>query len=318
MKQFFLALGRFALVFLLVCVPACLVYREALRRSFEGYVADFNSRDICVLVIGDSHPMLSINVDDWDKAFNFAVGGEILPYNYIRLEMMPEYCSDIKVVILGLSYHSFAVEHGFLPDKAYSFCYSAYPIIKNKPVQWYHPVYRAWLEAKLNHDLGIVTKNAIPNLKKAILDRRPFTSGILMTHQHKVAPVPIEWEAQIRNYFFSPELKPPSSLSMAELQRIRDLCLQKGYKLVLYNAPVVKDYYDHIPSEYKHLTDSIAHTMTDNQNVYCLNYSQYHLSDSCFADCDHTNIYGARIITSLLRDSLMALEVIPTAVESNK
>jgi len=320
MRQFFLALGRFGLVLLVVCVAVCLVYQEALRRSFEGFVADFNSRDIRVLVIGDSHPQCSISVDDWDEAFSFAVGGEWLPYNYIRLEMVAEHCSDVNVVILGLSYHSFAYAHDFLPDDTYRFCFNLYPFIEDGHIPWGHPAYRTWLEAKLNHDLGIVTKNAIPDIKKAVLDHFPFVDTILLTPDERsiMAPVPIDWEASNKSHYFSPELKPPSSLSMTALHQIRDFCLQKGYKLILYNAPVPKSYFEHIPPVYKHLTDSVAHAMTDNQNVYYLDYSQYPLPDSCFMDGNHTNIYGARIVTSLLRDSLAALGIIHTAAENNK
>jgi hypothetical protein len=256
--------------------------------------------------------MCSINASDWDEAFNLATWGEYLPYNYIRLEMVSEHYPDIKVVILGLSYHSFAVAHDFLPDEAHHFCFKLYPFIEDGYIQWGHPVYCAWLEAKLNHSFGIVTKNAIPNIKGAVLDHAPFVSEVLLTlDEHStMAPVPIEWESRIKLHYFSPNLKPLSSLSMTALYQIRDLCLQKGYKLILHNAPVVKGYYDHIPSEYKYLTDSIACAMTDNQNVYYLNNSQYPLPDSCFWDCEHTNIHGARIITSLLRDSLATLGVI--------
>jgi hypothetical protein len=261
--------------------------------------------------------MCSIDMDDWDEAFNFATSEEFLPYNYIRLEMMPEHCSDVKVVIVGLSYHSFAFAHDFFPDEAYPFCYRAYPIIKNIPVQWHHPIYRAWMEAKLNHSFGIVTKNAIPGIKRTVLDHVPLVHAVLLApDEHSiVAPVPIEWESRINTLY---GLKSPSSLSITSLHQIKDLCLQKGYKLILYNAPLAKVHFDHTPPEYIHLTDSVAHALADNQNVYYLNYSQYPLPDSCFSDGDHTNIYGARIITPLLRDSLAALGVIPTTTESNK
>jgi hypothetical protein len=312
MKQFFLALGRFALVLLLIYVAACPIYREALRRSFEGFVADFNSHDIHVLVIGDSHPMYSISVDDWDEAFNFATGGELLPYNYIRLNMMPEHCPNMEVVILGLSYHSLAYA---TPDltRAYAFYFSLYPFMKDSPVSWKHPTYRAWLEAKSNHSFGVVTKHSISDMKSAVLDHLPFNKSVFLINLYKVAPIPIDWESRIRDHYFSPALKPPSPLSMTALHQIRDLCLQKGYKLVLFNAPVPRGYFEHIPPEYIHLTDSVAHALADNQNVYYLNYSQYPLPDSCFYDGDHTNIYGARIITPLLRDSLAALGIIPCA-----
>jgi hypothetical protein len=313
MRQFFLALGRFGLVLLLICVPICLVYREALRRSFEGFVADFNSRDIRVLVIGDSHPQCSIRVDGWDEAFNFSTSGEFLPYNYIKLKMVPEHCPNMEVVILGLSYHSFAYAHDFLSDNTYRSCLNLYPFIEDGHIPWGHPAYRTWLEAKLNHDFGIVTKNAIPDIKKAVLDHFPFVDTILLTPDERImAPVPIDWELRVKLHYFSPKLKVPSSLSMAALHQIRDLCLQNGYKLILYNAPVSRKYFEHIPPEDKHLTDSIAHALADNQNVYYLNYSQYPLPDSCLLDFHHTNIHGARIITPLLRDSLAALGVIPT------
>jgi hypothetical protein len=314
MRQFGGALGRFTLILLLVCVLACLVYREALRRSFEEYVS--NSRNIRVLVLGDSHPVNSINTVGWDGTFNFASGGEWLPYNYIKLEVMSEYHPDLEVVILGLSYHSFAFSHEeFSHDWAYHFCFCLYPFKKDTSVSWKHFMGRAWLEVKQNHSFGIITKNAIPDIKNAVLDHRLFI-GASTPPQHRVASAHTDWELSIKSHYFSPELKLPSSLSMTELYRIKDLCLQKGYKLILYNTPVPRGYFEHIPPVYNHLTDSIACAMTDNQNVYYLNYSQYPLPDSCFADGDHTNIYGARIITSLLRDSLAALGVIPTNVVS--
>jgi hypothetical protein len=301
------ALCRFALVLLFACVLVCLVYREALSCSFGTFVSD--TRNTRVLVLGDSHPLCAINVDGWDGTFNFAGTMESLPYNNIKLEMLSEHCSDLKTVILGLSYHSLACPPDLTLDKAYVFYFSLFPLMKDSPIPRKHSAYRAWLDAKLNHSFGIVTKNAIPGIKGVAFEHRSLAKERIPRRYH-VAPVPVEWEPRIRSHYFSPELNSPPSPSMNALHRIRDFCLQKGYKLVLYNSPVVKEYFEHIPPEYKYLTDSIACAMTDNQNVYYLNYSQYPLPDSCFWDCDHTNIYGARIITPLLRDSLAALGII--------
>jgi len=313
MKHLFRSLCRFGLVVLILCIPVCIVYRKALRSSFKEKVFEFNNKQIHVLTLGDSHPEWSINDENWDDMFKSAQRAEWLNYDYIKLQLLSERCPDLQVVILGLSYHSFTHEPASPSDAHFDICFHLYPFIQDANISFDNPLALTLWEAKLNYSCGLVTKHSIPKIRKAIPKVKNVIFGETLLNSTSIpqiiAPVPIRWEPRIHEHYYHPathELKAPSYAAMAELHKIRDFCLQRGYKLVLFNAPVSRGYFAHIPPVYKNLTDSVACALSDNRNVYYINYSRYPLPDSCFRDGDHTNLYGANIITPLLRDSLLA------------
>jgi hypothetical protein len=310
MKRFFWSLCRFGSAVLPVCIFLCLIYRTAFRSTFKHPVADFNSRNISILILGDSHPYYSILTDDWKEAFGFAYFSEGPDYTLAKLQLLSERCPGLQTVVIGYGCHTPAYyATGFPAENHYDICFNLHPFLGDTKIPPDNPLAPTLREVYLNYTFGLVTGNSIPKIKYTLSKhlfaprRPPAKNG---TH--------INWETRINEHYcdeVSHELKPPSRSVIAELYNIRDFCLQKGYRLVLFSAPVPKPYFDHIPPPYKQLADSVVKSLCDHSNTFYLDYSQYPLPDSCFFDGDHTNLYGAGIITPLLRDTLVALKITP-------
>jgi hypothetical protein len=164
-------------------------------------------------------------------------------------------------------------------------------------------------EVMLCHEIGFPSRSTVALIKQ-ILQGTPF---FFTSPPKKITTIPINWEESILAHYYKNEtndLKDPDYSFVVAIRDIRSFCKERGYKLVLFNAPVPQSYYVHIPPTYKQLTDSIANALVDNQTVFYIDYTQHPLPDSCFRDGDHTNFYGANIITPLVRDSLHKMGVL--------
>ncbi|MDR3137894.1 MAG: hypothetical protein LBT73_03340 [Tannerellaceae bacterium] len=312
MKDFFLRLTRFTLHLALVVILVCVAMRIFLHTDFHEPV--IRSKGASTIILGDSHTEFGLVADSIGEAFNFSNGSERYVLNLKKLQALSE-VYPIKRVILSLSYHSFIdfspgegqEEQGFY----YRYCFTLYPFIR--PVEKLRCLelfgYSEMPEAMLCHEIGFPPPNSL-----ALIEHKLRGNPFLFTPSKEIAPLPIDWESRINLHFYgrdTSDLRKVNSSFVTGIWDIRSFCEEKGYKLVLFNAPVSQSYYAHIPPVYKQLTDSIVNLLVDNRTTYYVDYTQYPLPDSCFWDGDHTNLYGANIITPLLRDSLRALGILP-------
>jgi hypothetical protein len=312
MQRLFRRILHFSLFLLLVIVVICIVVRYFLSRVSEETVTGY--RGMSTLILGDSHPRAAVLVDSIDGSFNLSLSDERFTYSRIKLRLSSEdSLNNIQLVILGVSYHSFSRWRTYDADFDYRFLFSFYPLIRKEIEQLYQEEFpsRIITDIKRCYEWGCLSRNTIPELRWIIRK----------TYEHKaidkvIAPIPIEWEARIDQQFYencSHLPLQPFHPDINALRNIQELCRHKGYALVLYNAPISRDYYQNIPPFYKHLTDSIISSVVDNQTTFYIDHSQYPLPDSCFRNCDHVNIYGANIVTPLLRDSLRSLGILPAS-----
>jgi hypothetical protein len=311
MRQFFSRLGRFSFHLGLVVVVICVSVRVFLYYSFDEIVA--HSKNASTIIIGDSHTEWGLVADSIEGAFNFSSGSERYVYNYKKLQVLSE-VYPIRLVILSLSYHSFTPGEGQKQEGYdYKYCFTLYPFIREVESQVYRNLLdRSMMrEVMLCHEAGLPSRNSMAVIKR-VLQGYPF---LITTPPVKYPSTPVGWEERIREHYNKDMpgggLKEVDSSFVATIRDICSFCREKGYRLVLFNAPVKPMYYAHIPVAYKQLTDSVIHTLVDNRNIFYLDYSQYTLPDSCYRDSDHLNFYGANIITPLVRDSLCSMGILP-------
>jgi hypothetical protein len=308
MNRFFHILLRFAGRLAIVVVLICVVVRIYLYYTFHDAVTA--SQNVSVIVLGDSHPQNALIADSIGRSVNFSLSAERFPRTYKKLEMLSERDS-IRTVVLGVSYHSFTPSDSQnTPDFLYRYGFTFYPFIRGTGFPHYKKLLddRAMMmDVILCHELGLFSRNSIAPIKGNLM-------GIPLVNapQRHVAPSPIDWESRIHRHYHTTAgdsviLKTPDTSFVDALCNIHTLCKEKGYKLVLFNTPVPPEYYAHIPPLYRHLADSVVNSLVDNRTTFYLNYTQYPLPDSCYYDGDHTNLYGAKVVTPLLRDSLRSL-----------
>jgi hypothetical protein len=310
MRDFFRKLARLSFHLALVVVVICVAVRIFLYNTFHEAV--IHSKKASTLILGDSHTQWGLIADSIGGAFNFAFGSERYIYNYKKLQVLSEVYT-VKLVILSLSYHSFTPGDGQKGlDYYYKYCFTLYPFIREMEREAYWNMFdrSTMREVMLCHEIGLPSRHSIAVIKQAL-------QGYLLlitTPPIKYPSPPVGWEDRIQEQFYERDmssLKEADYSFVATIRDIRSFCREKGYRLVLFNAPVSPTYYAHIPPAYKQLTDSAIYTLVDNQTTFYLDYSRYPLPDSCYYDSDHTNFYGANIITPLVRDSLRSMGLLP-------
>jgi hypothetical protein len=308
MQRLFCRILHFSLFLAFAVIVICVAVRCFLLRISEGKINAYRSASI--LILGDSHPAEALLTDSIDGSFGFAFGGESFPSGYTALKLFSEdSLENMRLVILGVSYHSFCRQDtSITPAFHYRMLFSLYPLTQ-KGIERIHQAgfpYGAIIEVWACYRLGFPSRNSIPELRQ--LMQKSSTSA-------EIAPIPIEWETRIDQQFYektSHRPLPPSHTDIDALRNIQTLCRRKGYSLVLYNAPVPRDYHENIPSFHKHLMDSVINSLVDNRTTFYIDHSQYPLPDNYFRDCDHVNIHGATIVTPLLRDNLRSLGLLPS------
>jgi hypothetical protein len=309
MRQFFSRLGRVSFNLGLVVVVMCVSVRVFLYYSFDEIVV--HSKNASTIIIGDSHTEYGLVADSIEGAFNFSFSSERYVYNYTKFQILSE-VYPIRLVILSLSYHSFTPGEGQKREGFYyRYCFTLYPFIREVESQVYRNLLdRSMMrEVMLCHEAGLPSRNSVALIKRS-LQGNPFC----LFNAPPKEILPIDWEERIEEHYYERDtrvLKEADYSFVAAIGDIQSFCKEKGYTLVLFNAPVSQSYYAHIPPVYKQLTDSIIEGLVDNQTTFYLDYTQYTLPDSCFRDSDHLNLYGANIITPLLRDSLRSMGILP-------
>jgi hypothetical protein len=96
-----------------------------------------------------------------------------------------------------------------------------------------------------------------------------------------------------------------NSTDLKYLNKIIDLCRNKGIKIVAYAAPYSEDLY--VKRGYQRINRKIA-KLADDLEIKWLNMSLNNLSyqTEMFADASHLNINGARLFSVQLADSISA------------
>jgi hypothetical protein len=308
MKRFFCSLLRFAAFFLMFFIPLCLGIHSYLHAEFDPLVSEAQKAKI--LIMGASFVDLSINEEHIEGSLKLASNAESYDFSFAKIKAISNMDANLEVLVLGVFYNPIPPSKLSRYHYHHSFLY--YPFLKANIAE-HKPIFEheTYLEVLLNHEFGIPTRGFVSEIKDAIYCQRKLSRYPPISKQIAIFPQP--WEESVKMLFYNQdteELNDISPFFVTELHKIKDLCQQKGYKLILYNAPLHKDFHDHIPDIYKLAIDSVVNSIVDNRNIYYLNYSQYPLPDSCFRDLFHTNIYGANIITPVLRDSLISLGII--------
>ncbi|MDR2791544.1 MAG: hypothetical protein LBB27_02225 [Tannerellaceae bacterium] len=306
MNRFFRILLRFSLCPVIVFAALCVVTRIYFYYTFRDAVAA--SQNVSTVILGDSHPQKALIADSIDQSFNFSFSSERHANDYKKLGILSEKDS-LRLVIVGVSYHSFASSHEqHTPAYCYKYCFTFYPFIREMPYRCYWELSdrATMIEVILCHELGFLSRNSLPMMKQELMG-----IPLLYSHSEQIAPLPVDWASKIAAHYYegydADVLRTPDFSFIEALCDIQSFCRERDCKLVLFNAPVSSGYYAHIPPFYKHLTDSVVNALVDNRTTFYFDYTRYPLPDSCYADGDHLNRYGADIITPLLRDSLRSL-----------
>lgn len=300
MKRFFKAIFKYLGVVGCLGLFSCLLICAYFHISVPELKVD---PEVEILILGDSHPQLSISAEMLGKARNDAKSSEDYFNTYIDLCLQLPYLPNLKTVILGISYHSFTVAEDSYPDEFPSYM-SIYPHLKERKdlqrlvQEVVSPVTRR--EVKYSYEFGLPFKNCVAELKRKAIELifRGTNGGTL--------------NAIVSRHYYNDEdeVLSRSSLQDVMLARIAAECKKRNLSLVLFNAPVTAAYLERVPPSYRQSTDSLASSYADGMTVFYLNYTNIRFPDSCYRDADHLNQMGKDRSTLMLRDTLKQMGLV--------
>ncbi len=242
-----------------------------------------------ILIIGDSHPMRSLNPKYFHSAQNISQSAEPFVLTYWKLQKVFEsFVPD--TVILGFSPHNISEFNDFkFSDKTWSheMFKRSYPIadFDGLGIEFDYVSYSKtlWKETafypKKNHNEFIGSylssrTNKITNWKK-VVDRHFFKNGVELGVS----------ETQVKY-----------------LHQMASLCEAKDVVLVIASHPLHKSYLDNIPSPVLNSYDGLIRQLEKNYIVIDKIAERY--PDEYFLNVDHLNKFGADRFTKEVIDQL--------------
>ncbi len=307
MKRFFISIIEFIIFFIITMISICLFVRYHLHNTFNKEISTIQQKD--VVVVGDSHSEQSINTKLTSNWANYSQGAEPLPFNCSKFIQIHKHNLSCKNLIIGINYHSFSNTYVTSGINEVQNVFSAYPFVYNELIMLPTNINKTvYFKAYFAYDCGLLqSKGIISKIKHQYFRHKNL---FISQSELNTSTNDLDWKKRLIGHYGDSINQVISNCAISNLFLLKNYCLQHKIRLILYNAPIHKDYYNHIPSKFIQITDSIANQLVDHKNVFYINYSQYQLPDSCFYDCDHLNMNGANIITPILRDSLISLGVL--------
>ncbi|MGL5980494.1 MAG: hypothetical protein ACRCZY_06390 [Phocaeicola sp.] len=305
MKKFFGKIILFLIAFSLALVPISIFCKQKLEAFLlEKSALDSNAT---VLAIGDSHIEYSLDPALFPEMTNRGFSAEWLFYTLPKLEYYLNHNKQIKTVLLGYSAHSLSkeLESAILGEKSPVFYNKYMPLIVQSPsaLALYHKYalnkesFLFYLQAKYR----IPSKQFVNNLtNKSDI----FKGGFIK--QLKV----MKAEQSVNFHLGDLDTLITSPILEESLQQIIALTKRKNVNLVLYNAPCHENHPAKNTNFIRNYINQVAFDLCKNEGIHYINHFDYHLPDSMYCDYDHINYAGAKVITPLVRDTLIKLGIV--------
>ena len=250
-----------------------------------------NNEQIHTLIVGDSHPMMSINPILLTKSKNICSSAETLFLTNKKLIYFTQKYNP-KRIILGLSPHNLSEFN----DKKYYENESAETMIK-----------RSYPYTNLNEISKYFQISKIKYWK--VLFRRfclyPIFDHYELNYKNQriIKSNTKNYRQKIQRHFFKGEvLQDISQVQKLHLLDIIKWCQKNKIELVIVNCPVSKEYFENIPKKFKTEYNNLVSTLKNNNIV--LDHSKIFNETSLFVDSDHLNSLGRDKYTRILKSIL--------------
>jgi hypothetical protein len=250
------------------------------------------------LVLGDSHTECSLNDTIIQGIHNLSQSADFYIYSFAKLREMKKRNPHLKNVILGFSYDSITKHHdeNIFSDKYINYKFGNYYylmkiseacwLVKANPKAGIPQLFLS-LKSTLSLIFSSVSKNsAISNL--GIGEFQLLKRDKLKEHIERTKHIN---EIEVEKY---------SIIQKEYLKKIYSFCVQDSINLILFNSPL----YDYKKLYHKNQIENLNKFYDENLSaaVY-VNYEDFELPDSAYADCTHLNYRGSGIFSEYLNSS---------------
>jgi len=312
--QFFI----FALVFLPLNSLCNELYYQLIASKTEIASVDSDFREWAketdILVLGDSRPRTSVHPDILINSYIYAFPGENYIQTYYKLKyFLEEESLDFKLIILQidlLSFSSYKTER--IGDHSFWKRYIDY--IELGEIKGNLPTYLFYrLEGEFAFLGGIdATLEYLQSSPGAVQLKRGFHGweGMLTERdQNKISQLT---KHRVELYFTGHDYLDKDLL--AYFLKTLDLCQQHNIPVVLVRYPTTKIYFEEVSAliHVNRLYEEIYSSLEGYSEIPILDYHDlYWNQPELFWDPYHLNVTGAEQFTTVLKDDLIELELLP-------
>jgi len=298
-------------LFLILSFSICNIYKSFNNLKSHEYLFKLNY-DINTLIIGDSHPMSSLDPNIIKYSKNIALDSENYFFTYYKLRYFLMHNLQIKNVIIGFAPQNISKINAemFLyqeptEKQSYKRYYNLLDYNGKNKIKSFR---KNFIEAVLKYEFGIPIKIYKENLFLKYLFRKNINKHdfefIGNFYSSEISNVNIEdIKNKVKEYFYDDHMKYPgkSDLNIEYLYKIINICSSRGIKIYLYRSPVHPIYYQLLPNETLRDYEDIKNEILNiDKNIEFIDYSKMQLETEHFGDGDHLNVFGAKIVSQLI------------------
>lgn len=273
--------------------------------SYKASIAETEASKAQVLVLGSSLAYCHINPDSLSlHAINMANSAQPLRYDLFLFEKYSPEMTKLQYVVMPISYFTFADNIndyiGVGRDVYYSQYYGfPYP---PKPEYYLHSSNMIAALGKIkqhyiNHAFDIEFDCRTNGFSALSIERRQ-AAGDDWDRGQEVATLYKEKNAQF--------LQERKSSCIKAFDNLAKQCAERGVQLILYTAPVTKQYRQTMDSDqWLQIQQAVQQIKQQNTNVHYYNFiDDKAFSDDDFKDADHLLESGANKLTKLIDKQL--------------
>jgi len=294
----------------LLLFPICYLSRVAYLNSLNDKIFSL-PKETTTLIVGDSHPQVSVNPKLISGSRNIASSAENYFYTYYKLKHFLNKNPQITTVILGFSWHNFPqnYQESFLFSESRSNIENYYLLLDEEGKSIVKNLRSSYLVPWLRYSFGVPMKLYLDKILSSRLlgnaltpESIDFFGGYKMTTKSVIDKKMTNEKLKV---YFSDDhgsYSQSSPIMMEYLNKILKLCSGLNVKVVLLNTPVHVDYRSGVPNQSESSFEvARSNIIKKYSNVLYVDYSDYRLPTNCFYDGDHINTYGAEIVTKAIK-----------------
>lgn len=288
MKRYLLQISLITIVFICIVLGVFIwTYKHLYNSSFRVQ----ESKNI--LILGDSHTEAAINDSILHRSKNVSLSGTPYPFSYIIAERVLDENPQIDTLLLSfhaISASSYLDRRWLTGDqldvkiKNFTLFSNLRDILLTKNIDNYIAALKApsW-QLFMNK-----SKLLNPNISA-------FDLNIGRYNPLEYSKLSEDLDRRLDGFSEQSAID-TASIQFRYLKKIEQLCSEKGVKLILFNSPIYKvDKYTE-RAKFDNLRKEFLSKLT------YLDFSDFPLGDSCYADVTHLNYKGAYIFSKYLQD----------------
>lgn len=298
MKSFYKKILIFLVPILLVWVATEAFYRFTENNyTFKNKIIKAEYAQIETLILGDSHSFFGIDPTYFtSKTFNIANVSQSLYFDELLLQKHIDSLSNLKRVVLNISYFTLSAVDNSLEDRWRRYFYQEDMGLKISSIAIYDPKqYSLTLARRFDKSVDLF----VEYFQNGTIVSS-YENGYGMQDETNIVPDKESISELIAKKHEDNSMD--FQVNVNRLQKMIDLCNNHGVEVFLIEMPVYKTYYGLLDKTKKEkINSTLSQLELKNNGVHYFDFCQEDsFIDSDFRDADHLTNEGAEKFSKLL------------------